>query len=127
GAQDSISVRFGTGAGQFESRDNAEVPTCGQPERVVLDDIDGDDHLAAVVTCLAGAVDVFLGDGSGALTRSDAHALERPGARDAALADVDADGFLDMAVTHCGAPPCGVVVYLGSPEGWTESFAAEVP
>ena len=66
---------------------------------VGIDDLDRDGH-PDVVALSSGRVDIFFGDGHGALPRS--HSLGLEGAREIGLGDLDGDGAADLAVLGNG-------------------------
>ena len=69
-------------------------------EAVELGDLDGDGDLDAIVANRVGANGVWLNDGKGNFTRSDAGVLNGIEAVDVALFDVDFDGDLDALLAH---------------------------
>lgn len=127
GAQDTISVRLGSGNGQFSAPTTPELATCGSPERVLLDDIDGDGHLDAAVSCLDGGIDIRLGDGTGNLVANEALFIDAPIVRESALADLNGDGRLDIAYTAGEMESRSVYVAVGHATGWTTTYFAVVP
>jgi len=79
-----------------------------EPGQVVLDDLNGDGYLDAVVSC-SNAVAVFLNSGQGVLTLKQSIPAGGP----IAVADVNGDGIPDISVSEGGT----VAIFLGNGDG----------
>ncbi|MFG0319009.1 MAG: FG-GAP repeat domain-containing protein, partial [Planctomycetota bacterium JB042] len=96
----------------------------GHPRQVSVRDVDGDGHRDVVVGFGAGGVARFGGDGRGGLTApalvwtADSSRME--------LADVDADGRLDVLGGGLGIVP-NVTVSLARPVDWWTAVGAGCP
>ncbi|MCA9574927.1 MAG: FG-GAP-like repeat-containing protein [Polyangiales bacterium] len=125
GAQDTVSIRLGTGSGTFTAPAVPEVPACEGPERLAVGLVDDDTHLDLVVTCISGdEVAVLLGDGAGGFTHAAGSPIATGNARDVALADLDGDEVLDFVITQEVSQK--LAVWKGVGDG-TFTYLGEVP
>ncbi|HKE01387.1 MAG TPA: VCBS repeat-containing protein, partial [Planctomycetota bacterium] len=97
GNPDAISIRMGTGTGQFGPLE--AIPVDITPNRVVAADFDGDaDVDLAVSNWIGGTVAIFAGDGSGSFAApSTVSTVITP--VDLAAGDWNGDGKVDLLVS----------------------------
>ena len=118
-----VNVLFGNGDGTLSPASKLEVSGV-RPQCVALADMNHDDHLDVVVVKpwtsgpLTGEVGVFLGDGHGAFGNE----IKSPTSAtnngvDFALADLNGDGNLDVAVAAGVTTDNSVQVLLGNGDG----------
>jgi hypothetical protein len=132
--QRTLSVLRGDGTGRLAYA--GEVPVGGVPVGLALVDLDRDGRADVVVTRDDLVVSVFVATGAGAFTPRRDFALTRlPGAlawhRGLVIADLNGDGFSDVAAghIHAGLTPSFSVLYgdgLGSLSE-PESFGGNAP
>jgi hypothetical protein len=116
-ASHRILVFKGLGNLSFGTTPVADLSPTGSPgpEAAVPGDFTGDGRLdLAVAEYNAGRVDLFVGDGTGALTAGPSTSLGT-GPRDLYAGDVDRDGKLDLVVAQ--ATTSEVLVLLGQGDG----------
>jgi len=87
-----LFIGLGNGAGDFALQTPWALPSAGKALEV--GDVNGDGH--ADVLAVQGSVEVLLGDGQGGLTRRQSLSMGNSSALH--LADLDADGDLDLLV-----------------------------
>jgi hypothetical protein len=110
------SIVVGAGDGTFTDN-NQDVSLCSFGSRYGdAGDFDGDDDVDLVAVCMGGDFVVALGNGDG--TFADAQVSSLDGAWRPQLADLDADGNLDLLVSSSSLNR--VVLYRGAGDG---SFA----
>jgi len=113
----SISVLLGDGTGRFSPAPGSPIPLEADPYPLRLGDLDGDGKLDIVVPLIGGrAVAVLRGGGSGEFTPmpgSPYRTLDRP--YGIAVADLDADGNLDVLAAHDDTDQ--MTVLMGSATG----------
>ena len=129
----TVGVLLGNGDGTFQAAISYgsggfnESPQLGS---VAAADVNGDGRVDLVVTntcmssndCSTGTVGVLLGNGDGTFQPVVIYGSGAPVARSVAIADLNGDGKLDLAVANCGnssrCPGDGVVgVLLGNGDG----------
>ncbi len=108
----TVSVRLNDGAGSFSApAANAEVPVGTNPSALAVGDVDGDGDLD-FLTYDNGTNTLSLrsNDGTGSFAPPAANATISPGANltGVVLADMDADGDLDIVLGELGAQTAGV-------------------
>ena len=116
-ASHRILVFAGLGNLSFGTTPVADLPLTGSPgpQAAVAGDFTGDGKLdLAVAEYNAGRVDLFIGDGTGALTAGPS-TNSSTGPRDLFAGDVDRDGKLDLVVAQ--ATSGQVLVLLGQGNG----------
>jgi hypothetical protein len=114
-AEDSLIVLRGTGNGTLARHGSFHFQSLNEP--AAIGDVDGDGHpdLALSTFGQDGTVHILLGDGTG-----DFHARSQVDAgwvQDLALADLDADGILDLVVAAGDWPVSCATVFLGTGGG----------
>lgn len=112
----TMTILFGDGAGNFPLVSTIGFPD-GIPTAVAIADFDRDGKLDFAVALRgkrhASSVRIYRGDGLGTFTPLPAQ-LTVPDPRALAVADIDADGILDVVVLSSDS---AVAVYLGSITG----------
>ena len=93
-----VYVFLGLGAGEFEAR--VEYPTSAAVHGLRAADLNRDTWVDVTVV-VSGGIEVLVGDGRGALSPSGALELGRS-LRGPALADLDGNGSIDLAVIDGG-------------------------
>jgi FG-GAP-like repeat/FG-GAP repeat len=121
---DSLSVLTNDGTGTFAGRE--DYPVGAAPTWVVADDVDGNGTVDLVAANFGGAsVSVLLGDGAGRFATPVQYSvgeLQSPYA--VAAADVNADGWLDIATANTNLSDEGASVLLADGAG---GFAEPIP
>jgi hypothetical protein len=132
----TVAVLLGNGDGTFRTAVNYDAGAL-QSEAVAVADVNGDGkpdlvvaNMCQVGTCdlagdLSGSVSILLGMGDGTFTETANYATGAYGTNALAVADVNGDGTLDIAVSSvCNGTQtlsCGVVgvvaVFLGNGDG----------
>lgn len=118
-SKNKLAVYAGIGEGAFE--EVAEFDSGDDPQALVLEDLDGDGHLDAVVAnSRDDTVSVFPGVADGFFAAKTDHATgSKPGSIE--VVDLNGDGSLDLVVSHnTGTPLSSFSVLLGDGAG---SFA----
>lgn len=104
GITNYLSVRLGTGTGAFTAGPEAAYPTDNHPAGIALGDLNGDGQLDVAVCSNANGnrVGIRLGDGQGRFTPPATRAVLTAGSTPfgVLLADVDADGDLDLLLPN---------------------------
>jgi hypothetical protein len=103
-----VNVLLGNGSGAFTRGNSYNLPSpygfppsSFAPPSVTVADLNGDGKSDLVITDAGdGAVNVLLGNGSGAFAASSFGALDRP--QSVAVADVNGDGKLDLVTANTG-------------------------
>jgi hypothetical protein len=97
---DEIYILTGSGTGALLNKFNLELEPGAHPHFLVAGDLDQDGHIDLVLANPGDdAVSVAFGDGDGRFVRgNDYHLIKRPSCL--ALADFNADGYLDVAATN---------------------------
>jgi len=117
---DDVGVLIGRGDGTFAPA--RRVPAGAVPKSVDLGDVDGDGALDVVTANSHGNypdgtadtdVSVLLGDGAGGFDRPTTHPVDRT-PFGVALADLDADGRLDVATANWHSDDVGVLRNTGN-------------
>lgn len=114
----SAQIRYNNGAGGFGSA-NVTLPVPANPSNLRITDIDSDGDRDIFVTLNAGVggVRLYRNNGSGAFPSSLQSTISWPGAtyvQGIGIADFDADGFNDLAVTEGTAPVGALVILFGN-------------
>ena len=113
--QNKVSVLLGKGDGTFGAR--TDFATAVNPIGVAIGDLNGDAKLDVVVTSapngVAGAVSVLLGNGTGGLGAK-ADFATGEGTQNVAIADVNADGKLDVVTSNFVAGNASVLLGNGA-------------
>jgi hypothetical protein len=114
--RDSILIFFGDGGGRLDRMLGLElIPGLSPAEVLPVDaEKDGDIDLlggAWVVTGEGGGAVTILRNEGGVVFAPAERLADVPGSRDAVLADLDGDGWADLALTHVFTP--GVTVLRG--------------
>ena len=138
GNNGSVSVLLGNGDGTFQAAQGYATNGFGSSS-VAIGDFDGDGNADVVVAnqcstsdCKSGgSVSVLLGNGKGKLRAAQTYSSGANTALSVAIADLDRDGHLDLAIANqCQDSSCqnGVVgVLLGNGDGTfraAESYAS---
>lgn len=106
---DDVSIRLGLGAGAFTAPATHETPS--NPNRILVVDVDGGGELDLVIAhdTNLDLCSVSFGRGDG--TFSDAQTLGLPGVGlDGVIADFDADGDPDLALSLLGVDQVAVLL-----------------
>jgi hypothetical protein len=114
----NLSVLLGNGQGSF-TKTNSDYATGTDPVAVAVGDVNGDGTLDAVTANFGGkSFSVLLGDGHGNFSSHKDVSLPS-GARSVALADLNGDNKLDVAVTidPTSTAPAGLQIYTGNGDG----------
>lgn len=107
------SVILGNGGGTFQSPQGYSVGLAQGPSSISVRDLNGDAHQDLIVGNVAG-IAVFLGKGDGTFQTVLTAALTSV-ATSVAVADLNGDGWLDLAAT--GPESDSVVILLGKGDG----------
>lgn len=119
--EDSVFVRLNNGSGIFTA--HSGCPVGGQADDVFAADLDGDGDLdLAVPNAMTDNVSVLFNDGNGVFVPQPA--LQYPsgsGPNSVVAADLDGDGYCDLAVTNVSAD--NLFFHLNNRNG---TFAAQI-
>jgi hypothetical protein len=120
---DSLSVLTNDGTGAFARSDYAVGAT---PTWVIAGDVDGNGTVDLVAASFGGgSVSVLRGDGGGGFATAVHHSVgESQSPYAVAAADVNADGWLDIATANTNLSDEGVSLLLGDGAG---GFAEPIP
>lgn len=112
-AHPSVSVLTNASSGTFPARDRYAVGA--DPRSVAVADVDADGHADLVVANYSTSVSVLRGNGNGAFQAAVNSAVGPAGASatDVAVADLDNDGKLDLAVVNFIANTVSVLPGIG--------------
>lgn len=127
-AEGSLSILLGNGDGTFQAP--VEYTTQGSPYFVAVADLNGDNHLDAVVTNHGGEVAVYLGNGDGTM-QSAVYYTAGGNPQSVAIADLNGDSFPDLAVANSLSNDISVLIGRGdgtfhAPKNYTTGASPSV-
>jgi len=113
---DALRVQLQSGAGTFLGTFSANITTGNQPQKPAIGDFNNDGFLD-VATTQSGNITTYFNDGIGGLALNSNYGLLGI-ATDVRTADMDNDGFLDLAIGYAsGASQTNVSVFYGQAGG----------
>lgn len=114
GAGFTMAVMLRNTAGGYTSQTHALNAI---PIRVLMGDVNGDTHTDLTVVSSTGGFRVFLNNGAGVFSVAGTYTLGRA-ANDAALADYDRDGDLDLCFSYQSTAQNGIAVLSNNGDGY---------
>jgi hypothetical protein len=113
---DSLVIHLGRGDGTFDL--HATYPLGGWVVKLLLHDLDGDQHLDVIALDRGGdVVVVLLGNGDGTFDPSASYATVQGGLRGAALGDVTGDQIADIVVVGSDQGDGRIEILVGMGDG----------
>ena len=97
----------------------------GGTAEAVLSDLNNDRAVDLIVTSASGAPQVYLNQREGAFKQAALYTDALPPTRGVAVADFNKDGYMDVAVTHAGAP--GITLWRNVQGNGFERLALDLP
>jgi hypothetical protein len=112
---DTISILFGDGTGQFDEAPISPFMVGKGPTWLTADDLNHDGHADIAVAVGSGTVAVLLGDGVGGFAHASGSPILLSGTpHDMLAADFDRDGHLDLGVDQARIDSFSVLIGDGA-------------
>lgn len=112
---DTVSVLFGNGTGQFVEAPISPIVVGSGPTWLTADDLNHDGLADIAVAVASGKVAVLLGDGAGAFAYAPGSPISLSGTpHDMLAADFDRDGHLDLGVDRVSIDSFSVLLGDGT-------------